>query len=76
MINKVLRSKQIKWYLFETSLTTYKGIKNKLWWSIQNQQNIKVKLEAKTGQKSLNQKKKKLEDRIYFFFKKKGGGYE
>ena len=76
MINKVLRSKQIKWYLFETSLTTYKGIKNKLWWSIQNQQNIKVKLEAKTGQKSLNQKKKKLEDRIYLFFLKKGGGYE
>ena len=71
-----MRSKQIKWYLFETSLTTYKGIKNKLWWSIQNQQNIKVKLEAKAGQKSLNQKKKKLEDRIYFFFKKKGGGYE
>jgi len=71
-----LRSKQIKWYLFETSLTTYKRIKNKLWWLIQNQQNIKVKLEAKAGQKSLNQKKKKLEDRIYFFFKKKGGGYE
>jgi hypothetical protein len=63
-----LRSKQIKWYLFETSLTTYKEIKNKLWWSIQNQQNIKVKLEAKTGQKSLNQKTKKLEDRIYLFF--------
>jgi hypothetical protein len=62
-----LRSKQIKWYLFETSLTTYKRIKNKLWWLIQNQQNIKVKLEAKAGQKSLNQKKKKLEDRIYFF---------
>ena len=71
-----MRSKQIKWYLFETSLTTYKRIKNKLWWLIQNQQNIKVKLEAKAGQKSLNQKKKKLEDRIYFFFKKKGGGYE
>jgi hypothetical protein len=31
-----------------------------------------VKLEAKAGQKSLNQKKKKLEDRIYFFFKKGG----
>ena len=71
-----MRSKQIKWYLFETSLTTYKRIKNKLWWLIQNQQNIKVKLEAKAGQKSLNQKKKKLEDRIYFFLKKKGGGYE
>ena len=71
-----MRSKQIKWYLFETSLTTYKRIKNKLWWLIQNQQNIKVKLEAKAGQKSLNQKKKKLEDRIYLFFLKKGGGYE
>ena len=56
-----MRSKQIKWYLFETSLTTYKRIKNKLWWLIQNQQNIKVKLKEKKQQKLFNQKKKKLE---------------
>ena len=29
-----------------------------------------MKLEAKTGQKSLNQKKKKLENRILFIFVK------
>jgi hypothetical protein len=33
-----------------------------------------VKLEGKKGQKSFNQKKKKLEDRNFFF--KKRGGYE
>jgi hypothetical protein len=31
-----------------------------------------VKLKGKKGQKSFNQKKKKLEDRIFFF----KGGYE